>query len=143
MNTIYGESPEIQVEDSYNQNGGVALFSANEDGDTVSGGSGNDGEYPTSTRIRWTVTRTADDSPDGYSYVGGITGNNGWYTDDPNSPFYGVVDDEDIAEAAFRDGDLNFYFNAWNEDQSIDGQVKRATFAVTAASLGCATIIGG
>ena len=143
MNTIYGESPEIQFDDSYNQNGGVALFSANEDGDTVSGGSGNAGEYPTSTRIRWTVTRTPDDSPDGYSYVGGITGNNGWYTDDLNSPFYGV-EDEDIAEVAFRDGNLNFYFNVWNEDQSTDGQVKRAQFALTAASLGCATtIIGG
>ena len=35
MNTIYGESPEIQFDDSYNQNGGVALFSANEDGEAV------------------------------------------------------------------------------------------------------------
>lgn len=142
MEQLYGESPEIHIEESYNTNGGIALFSTNDD-DTITGGSGNEGEYPTSTRIRWEVTRTTDDSPDGYSYTGGISGNNGWYTNDPNSPFYGIKDIEDICEHAFTYRNLNFYFDAWNEDQSQTGQIKRATFALTAANLNCATIIGG
>lgn len=142
MEQLYGESPEIHIEESYNTNGGIALFSTNSD-DTVTGGSGNEGEYPTSTRIRWEVTRTADGSPDGYLYTGGISGNNGWYTEDPNSPFYGIVDIEDICEYAFEHKNLNYYFDAWNADQSQAGQVKRAEFALKAANLNCATIIGG
>ena len=142
MEQLYGESPDIYIEESYNTSGGIALFSTNSD-DTVTGGSGNEGEYPTSTRIRWEVTRTADDSPDGYSYTGGISGNNGWYTADLNSPFFGIEDIEDICEYAFEYRNLNHYFDAWNADQSQAGQVKRAAFALTASNVGCATIIGG
>ena len=142
MEQLYAESPEIHIEESYNTNGGIALFSTNDD-NTLTGGSGNEGEYPTSTRIRWEITRTEDGSPDGYSYTGGISGNNGWYTKDPNSPFYGIEDTEVICKYAFAHKNLNFYFDAWNADQSQEGQVKRATFALTAATLNCATIIGG
>lgn len=140
METIYGESQEIQIEDGYSENGGIALFSTGDD--TITGGSGNDGSYPTSTRIRWTVTRTPDGSEDGYSYVGGITESNSWYTGDSNSPFYGV-DEEEIGRRAFADGNLNYYFDLWNADSSQIGQVKRAEFALKAARINCATIIGG
>lgn len=143
METIYGESPEMQTGETYSNNGGIALFAV--DGDTVTGGSGDDegGAYPTSTRIRWTATRTPDTSVEGgYTYVGGITGEHGWYTYDQHSPFCGY-DEKKIYEHAFEYGNLNYYFDLWNEDQSQEGQIKRATFALAAANLGCATIIGG
>lgn len=143
METIYGESTEIQIEENYSNGGGISLFSVSDEGDTITGGSGNDGSYPTSTRIRWTVTRYSDDSEDGYGYIGGISGDNGWYTNNENSPFFGVEDEEDIARHAFNEGNLQDYFDKWNEDQSQAGQVKRATFALLAAQLGCSTIIGG
>ena len=144
MEQLYGESPEIRIEESYNTNGGIALFSTNDD-DTITGGSGNEGEYPTSTRIRWEITRILNE--DGtYTYTGGVTGganlDDPWYVDNMNSPFYNV-DINDIGTVAFRDKNLNYYFDLWNQDSSNQGQYKRGMFAATAGLIGCATVIGG
>ena len=42
MDTIYGESPELQTNDSYASRG-IALYSIGEGDQTITGGSGNQG----------------------------------------------------------------------------------------------------
>ena len=86
MDTLYGESPEIQIESSYTRNGGIAVFSAN-NGDTQTGGSiqNPDGSYFEGYQVLWTITRT--NNGDGtYSYTGGVTGL-GWFTGEEERSF--------------------------------------------------------
>lgn len=71
METIYGESAEIQVNDGYSNGGGIALYSADDSG-TISGGSNDEGSVQTSARIYWTITRT--EGPEGFQYTGGDYG---------------------------------------------------------------------
>lgn len=78
METLYGESPEIQMDDGYDANNGIALFSANSDtgGETITSSSGDQGgsqEIP--GKILWSITRYSEGT--GYRYEGGFTGQ-GW-----------------------------------------------------------------
>lgn len=115
MEQANGVSPTIKIEESYNESGGVNLYSASDD--TVTGGSmrNPDGSYFDSYQILWTITRTPD-GLGGYTYSGGITGvtEGGWYFGDEESPFYGSTI-EDIAAQAFRPGpgNLNIFFTDW------------------------------
>lgn len=150
MNTIYGESPEIQVGDSYSRNGGISLFSAGDDegGETITGGSGGSGSYPTSSRIYWSITRVPDSAqPDGYIYSGGITGVS-CFTDMPQSPFADPRFDEPskIWSIAETNNNLNIIFDEWNSDTSPDGEEKRAYFMyyLSVHARGCSmTTTGG
>lgn len=118
MNTVYGESPVIETEDSYIQSGRIRLNSASSG--TVDNASSEDGAFFNSWKILWTVTYDA--TTDGYT--GGITGA-GWYFNDANSPFYGLQAEEtEIFTQAYTTQSLYSYFNAWN--QSKDGEVKLA-----------------
>ena len=132
METLYGESPEIQMDDGYGRSGGIALYSAGDgDGETITGGSGNEGSNPSSSRIYWTITRIPDASqPGGYRYEGGITGN-GWFFNVEESPF-AVAPYKDnpavIWNVAATNNSLNIIFDAWNADQSPAGTQKRAYF---------------
>lgn len=131
MSTIYGDSPEIPINSSYGRDGGISLYSVGDDeSGTITGGSGDSGSYPTSSRIYWTITRVEDPSqPDGYSYSGGITGVS-WFTNISQSPFADPRYDEpsEIWQIASSTGTLNEVFNAWNEDTSYDGEEKRSYF---------------
>lgn len=73
MSTIYGESPEIQMEDGYSSNGGVALYSADNNGAGTITSSNQDGGQPIGGRILWTITYNGGDSTSEDSYTGGIT----------------------------------------------------------------------
>ena len=144
MEQLYGESPEIHIEESYNTNGGIALYSTQEEG-TITGGSGTSGSQPSSSRIYWTITRTSDPSqPDGYAYSGGITGVS-WFKDIPQSPFANPDYDtpSEIWNAASPDGNLNEVFDAWNEDISDAGTEKRAYFMyyISVHAKGCSSNI--
>ena len=126
METIYGESAEIQVNDGYSNGGGIALYSADDSG-TISGGSNDEGSVQTSARIYWTITRT--EGPEGFQYTGGITGVS-WFTEIPQSPFAvsPYNDPATIWDIASRDNNLNEVFNAWNADQTDAGTAKRSYF---------------
>lgn len=119
METLYGESPEIQLDDSYARNGGVAMYSVGDgEGGTITGGSGdNPGESETSARIRWSIT--VDEN--GNYVTGGITGSNDWMRDTDYSPFAGF-DNQTLANYAIGDGNLNEVFGPWNDTYDF-GQV--------------------
>lgn len=138
METIYGESAEIQVNDGYSNGGGIALYAA--DDSTISGGSGDEGSVQTSARIYWTITRTGEAG--NYQYQGGITGIS-WFTEVDESPFAVPPYDDPatIWEIASRDNNLNEVFNAWNEDQSNEGTRKRAYFMfyLSTEAIGCSS----
>lgn len=132
MDTLYGESPEIQIESSYTRNGGIAVFSAN-NGDTQTGGSiyNPDGSYFEGYQVLWTITRT--DNGDGtYSYTGGVTGQK-WFTDEVESPFY-QADIADIGKEAFEAGNLNTYFSEWLTRTNSD---QKWTFLFAMAGQNC------
>lgn len=114
METIYGESAEIQVNDGYSNGGGIALYAA--DDSTISGGSGTEGSYNSSFRILWTITRVDENT-----YTGGISGKD-WFTDEPLSPFYQAQVD-DIWFAA-QDGNLEEYYGLWNSNTSADDKIR-------------------
>lgn len=132
MDTLYGESPEIQIESSYTRNGGIALFSANS-GDTTTGGSiyNPDGSYFDGYQVLWTITRTPN-GDSGYDYSGGVTGQE-WFLDKQESPFYGALIDE-IGQAAFTAGNLNKYFSAWLTNTNSD---QKWTFLFEMAGKNC------
>ena len=149
MDTIYGESPEIRADDSYGGNGGISVFSVRngEDEGTITGGSGDSGSYPTSSRIYWTITRVVDPSqPGGYRYSGGIT-DTSWFTEISQSPFADprYDDPSEIWNIASRDGNLNEVFDEWNSDKTEDGEEKRAYFMYHLAvnAKGCSTTLPG
>lgn len=116
MSIISGESPEMQMDNSYSNNGGVALFSVGEgEGGTITGGSGDTpGDYETSARIRWSIT--VDEA--GKYVEGGITGNNGWMRENADSPFVNYTDQQ-LADMAVNTGTLNDVFTAWNADGDL------------------------
>ena len=137
MSTIYGVSPDIQVDNSYYSNGGIALFNA--DGDhTITGGSGeNEGEAQTSARIKWSITVDENNQ-----YVtGGITGSNDWMRDTEYSPFTDYTD-QDLAGYALRDDNLNEVFLAWNSKYN-PGQVFTFMASAYNAHPGCVTGFAG
>ncbi len=112
MNTIYGESPEIQMNDGYAANGGISLFSTREAGETITS-SDQGGEQVFGGRILWEIT----DNGDG-TYSGGITGVD-WcreqYTED--NPFINYTN-EQIWNIAEQNRNLNQIFS---EFRSIYG----------------------
>ena len=116
MNTIYGESPEIQVDDTY-ANGGIALYSAGDGDQTITGGSDNQGSTETSSRFYWTITRSGVD-PD-YTYSGGITGSDtfGFGFNESSSPFYNSSY-EAVWAMASTAGSLDGFFQPWNATTS-------------------------
>lgn len=67
----------------------------------ASSGSGTDGSYFQGIRINWTTE----------SDPGGVT-NSGWYTGDPNSPFFGQ-DETTLVAAIESAGNADAYFSAW------------------------------
>lgn len=148
METLYGESPEIQMDDGYGRSGGIALYSAgDEGGDTITGGSGDSGSYPTSSRIFWTITRVGDPSQTGgYSYSGGISGVS-WFEKEPTSPFNDTRYDEpnEIWAIASTSENLNVIFDEWNADSSDEGERKRAYFMyyLSVHAPGCSRTVGG
>lgn len=104
METIYGESPEIYKEEGYESNGGIALFSARNGGETITS-SDQGGEQEVGGKILWTITKNDDGS-----ITGGITGID-WcpgYTSD--NPFLKMTKDE-IWDIAYRDKNLDVIFN--------------------------------
>lgn len=114
MSTIYGESSIT----SYAGNGGIAVMSADDllPG-TVTGGSGDreEGSAGSVTRIKWTITY------DGNEFSGGIT-NSGWYRSGEtpgydNGPFQNATDEEIYREASTV-GNLDSFFNNWNNSVS-------------------------
>lgn len=116
MDTIYGESPEIQVEDLY-ANGGIALYSAGDGDETITGGSGNQGSSATSSRFYWSITRSGV-APN-YTYSGGLTGSEsfGFGFNESLSPFYGYSY-ADVWATASSVGTLDSYFQTWNATAS-------------------------
>lgn len=109
MSTIYGESPEIQPEDGYSSNGGVALYSARNGGGTITS-SDKGGEQVIGGRILWTITYNGGDPESANSYSGGIT-NQGWCTGyDEDNPFI-AAGWQRLWEVASRDGDLDAIFS--------------------------------
>lgn len=146
METINGMSPDLMLDsEGYNNSGGISLFSVNENGDTITGGSGNDGSHLTSARIYWTITRI-DNGSGGHTYEGGITGEN-WFFDDTDSPFHPEPynSEEKIWNIASRDGNLNIVFQEWNSDKTQAGEIKRSKFMTTIATYayGCSTTSAG
>ncbi|MDM8236731.1 hypothetical protein [[Ruminococcus] torques] len=122
METIYGESPEIQANDTYSSGGGISLFSAGDGDETLTGGSGNDGSTETSARYYWSITRSGVE-PD-YTYSGGITGSDpfGFGFNESSSPFY-QSSYKDVWEVASTGaGTLDAFFQPWNE--SADEHTK-------------------
>lgn len=114
MSTIYGESPALQVNgEGYLEDGGIAMYSADGGGGTISGGSNEYGSYDSEFRIYWTIT----DNGDG-TYSGGVTGVS-WFTE--AGPFAGVTDVSKIWDAA-QDANLVEYFGPWNS--STDSSTK-------------------
>ena len=137
MSTIYGVSPDIQVDNSYYSNGGIALFNA--DGDhTITGGSGeNEGEAQTSARIKWAIT--VDENT--LYMTGGITGSNDWMRSTEYSPFTDYKD-QDLADIAIRDNNLNEVFLAWNSKYN-PGQVFTFMASAYNKNPGCVTGFAG
>ncbi len=146
METISGMSPDLMLDsEGYSNSGGISLFSAGESGDTITGGSGNDGSYETSSRIYWTITRISN-GDGSYDYIGGIT-EAGWFFNDPNSPFYPEPYNsaQEIWNIASRDGNLNMVFQEWNADTTADGNLKRVNFLhkIGQEAPNCYSVIAG
>ncbi len=133
MSTIYGDSPEIPINSSYGRDGGISLYSVGDgEGGTITGGSGDsEGEQQTSARIRWAITVDAE----GNYVTGGITGSADWMRGTENSPFTGYTDQE-LADIAVRDGNLNAVFLPWNADHNV-GDIFRFMAAAWDAHPGC------
>lgn len=120
---------------SYENDGGISLFSVEPPEGAITGGSGDPegGSGATSTRIRWWIT----DEGNG-SYDGGITGV-GWFrkTDavNPNlsgydGPFENYTDEEIYNTAVSSGGNLNSIFNEWNTMHGVVGDVTITAFTL-------------
>ena len=146
MGTIYGESSIT----SYASNGGIAVMSADVPPGAITGGSGDseEGSSGSITRIRWWIAY--DESTDTYS--GGITGV-GWFrSSDPEAanltvsgPFEGATEADIYSHASNpTEGNLDFYFNAWNNSTSPSDILTFQTYILNNAQ-DCITIggIGG
>ena len=104
---------------SYENDGGISLFSVEPPEGAITGGSDGDpsqGSGAVATRIRWWIDKNPN--PTGPEYIGGITGV-GWFRtwETPGltykGPFEGVTDQQ-IYEEAKNTGTLNNIFNTWN-----------------------------
>lgn len=107
---------------SYENDGGISLFSVEPPEGAISGGSGDpsQGSGAVATRIRWWI----DENPDSTEpkYIGGITGV-GWFriTETPGLRYEGpfeYVSDDDIYNEARSTGSLNKFFDSWNSTAS-------------------------
>ena len=109
METIYGESPEIQAYDGYATNGRIALFSAENGGETITS-SDQDGEHVVGGKILWTITNNGNGN-----YSGGIT-NSGWRFEDYEgfNPFSNYTESE-IWGIASRNRNLNVIFDQFED----------------------------
>lgn len=116
METLYGESLEIQTGDSYGSNGGIALFSTGDE--TITGGSDNEGSSVTSSRFYWSITRSGEEP--NYTYSGGITGSDtfNFGFKEPTSPFYGFDYSAVWQAASTPPGTLDSFFQPWNSTAS-------------------------
>lgn len=135
---------------SYDDDGGIALYSIEPPDGAFTGGSGDpeQGTGATSTRIRWWIAENAA----GGGYSGGITGV-GWFrkTDlEPNrntsgydGPFEGYTDAEIYQTAANSGGNLNSIFSAWNNAHSVIGDATITSFILMlqehSEAVGCVT----
>ena len=119
MSTIYGESPEIQMEDGYSSNGGVALYLADNNGAGTITSSNQDGGQPIGGRILWTITYNGGDSTSEDSYTGGITAID-WTcnTYDGYNPFANMTEAE-IWNTARTYGDLDTIFGRLSLTESF------------------------
>lgn len=115
MSTIYGESPEIQPEDGYAANGGVALFSTRSAGETITS-SDQGGEHVVGGRILWSITDLGNDE-----YQGGITGVD-WMPDYSGNPFNNFTNAQ-IWEIASANRNLNVIFNQFSNPFDFAGYV--------------------
>ena len=113
MSTINGESPTLQLDgEGYLDEGGIATYSADSGGGTISGGSNEYGSYDSEFRIYWTIT----DNGNG-TYSGGVTGVS-WFFG--RGPFAAESNVANIWNAA-RDANLIEYFGPWNSStDSLD-----------------------
>lgn len=146
MSTIYGESSIT----SYASNGGIAVMSADIPPGAITGGSGDseEGSSGSITRIRWWIA--FDEATNTYS--GGITGVCWFRSSDPeaagltvNGPFEGATEAEIYQHASNpSEGNLDYYFNAWNNSASPSDILTFQMFILDYASE-CITIggIGG
>lgn len=118
---------------SYENDGGIALFSVNPPEGAITGGSGDleGGAGATSTRIRWWIT----DEGNG-NYGGGITGV-GWFrkTDTVHrnesgydGPFEDYTDEQIYIIASTSGGTLNTIFNVWNTEHGVVGDLTITGF---------------
>lgn len=118
---------------SYENDGGISLFSVEPPDGAITGGSGTpeEGAGATSTRIRWWIT----DEGNGI-YDGGITGV-GWFRitdlEHPNTsgyegPFEDYTDKQIYDTAVASGGSLNSIFNEWNEAHGKVGDLTITSF---------------
>ncbi len=118
MEQLYGESPEIRIEDSYARNGGISVMAANDEDNKFTGGSiwDEEGHYFEGYRILWQIQQISENE-----YSGGVT-NIGWYFNDSDSPFYGLDangnGEQIIFEEAKNTGNLNSFFSKWLADET-------------------------
>lgn len=109
METLYGESPEIQMDDGYGRSGGIALYSAGDGGRETITSSDQGGEEVVGGRVLWEITDLGNGN-----YSGGITGEN-WMPEyicpsgAPN-PFNQYTSAQ-IWDIAFNDRNLNKIFD--------------------------------
>ena len=74
-----------------------------------------------------------------YDINSGFTGD-GWYTGDPNSPFYNMDDQITEVEQYFQtNGHLNKYFQDWGSNPSLTGD-QRGAFALEMINNGCGSL---
>lgn len=134
---------------SYDDDGGIALYSIEPPAGAITGGSGDpeQGTGATSTRIRWWIAENA-----GGGYSGGITGV-GWFrTTDPapnnntteyEGPFEYYTDEQIFQTAVQSGGNLNSIFSAWNNKHSVIGDITITRFILMlqehSDAVGCVT----
>lgn len=132
MDTINGLSPDLYIkeEDTYEANGGIALFSSGDE--TFTGGSDTEGSITQVARIYWTITRTAEGI-----FTGGITGID-WYFNNPSSPFNNEMynTEQKIWDylSGEGNGNLDAVFITWNSSLS---DRERLLFIVNFLSEDC------
>lgn len=137
---IYGEAT-VTTEGSYEDYGGVSVYSVDPPSEAIIG-SGGRGTVTTSNQIRWWIARDASEK-----IIGGIQGED-WYdvvegydldTGEIKivyGPFY-QKDREDMLNEAQNTGALNSYFDDWN----ISAEDK-LWYIMRLENTGCVTLGG-
>lgn len=138
MSTIYGESPEIQLEgEGYMGERGIALYSTDSNsGGTISGGSNTEGIYESMFQIFWTITWDGAET-----YEGGITGVN-WFVNHELSPFNSNIsgmssEESEIWSNAIDDNALWEYFIPWNNKTTSSQKVAFLSYLDTNGASEC------